>query len=123
MKTRSYVSWRALAACEGRERVRAAHLDRLRRDAELPQIPAQDPHRARVALDEHGRFARPCESASIAERTGAREQVEHARPLDVAEHREHRLATRSEVGRVALPAGARRRLPPRLPAITRMHGP
>ena len=91
-KTRSYASPRARCVAEGRAggaRPRAAPPPARARASRGWRAMTAD--RAPVALDEHGP-RRPARERLDGERARAGEQVEHARAVERAEHREQRLA-------------------------------
>ncbi len=91
MNTRSYVSLPARALRRARCGVDPAQLGGLRADPQRRQILRQHARRGAVTLHEN-RACGTTRERLDAERAAAREQVEHARTGDLAEHREERLA-------------------------------
>ena len=120
MKTRSYVSCTPPCARSAASASARRTCARGAREPERGEVGPQRAQRERVALDEHGaarRRARAprCPSAPLpANRSSTRA------PATLAEHREQRLAHAIGGRPRDAPAGARMRLPPSSPAITRM---
>ena len=120
MKTDRMSLCAAVRSGAPRARRRGAHAPARRRARATARLARQARARARVALDEHGARRRPARAPRCRARRCRRTGRARA-PVDVVEHREQRLA--HAVGgrpRARRPRGAFRRLPPSLPAITRM---
>ena len=111
MKTRSYVSLRSRALRSAASASRAAHLGAaLGRCRAPPDSPRSDARRARVALDEHGPLRRPARAPRCRARRCRRTGRARCAPVDVAEHREQRLA-HAVGGRPRRPAPRRLQAP------------